>query len=503
MKQTRAVWLAASLAIACSPDSRQQTTTNPNTSQFPSSNSADSLFKLARAKYKDSDYASAATLFLAARARAAREGDSTAVAQAGTWLGLAQWHSGRYADAQQSGEAALAMKVRLGLKQDFFKSYNALGLLAYDRGRYGEAAARFADARLSAEAVRDSIGVAKAIGNLGMVHTDVGKFDEARREYEVLLRSATVTHDTMSTANALANLGMLAIRAGDAQASIGFLERARPLYRAMKYADGMEMVLGQLGSAYAELGQPQRAIAYMDSARSVARSHGMKREETEDLEIYAELFGDAGDHQVALRYLGMARALADSVGLYARGGDIARAQARELASIERNDLALSHARTAVEIHRRAGAPFGELEDRLLLAEIEQRLNRTDAANEQLRICAQLVRSILTPVADETRAIGVARVADLASDPTGVLRALPAELTFPHLGFAVAGEAESLRARAFARLHQWPEAVNSGRMAVASLSLVRERLGEGALRAAYTSDRSQVYADLVIALLRLG
>ncbi|MEO7367342.1 MAG: CHAT domain-containing tetratricopeptide repeat protein [Gemmatimonadaceae bacterium] len=503
MKQFRAVWLAASLAIACSPDSRRQTTTNPNTSRFPSSNSADSIFKLAQAKYKDSDYDSAATLFLAARTRAAREGDSSSVAQAGTWLGLARWHSGRYAEAQQAGEAALAMKIRLGLEKDFFKSYNALGLLAYDRGRYGEAAARFAEARASAEVVRDSISVAKAIGNLGMVHTDVGKFEEARREYEVLLRFATSAHDTISMANALANIGMLSIRAGDAATAIAFLERARPLYDAEKYADGTEMVLGQLGSAYADLGEPQRAIAYMDSARSAAHSHGMKREETEDLEIFAELFGDAGDHQAALRYLGMARALADSVGLEARAGGIARAQARELASIHRNDLALAKAQSAAEIHKKAGAPFEELEDRLLLAEIDQRLNRTDAAKEQLRICAQLVRSLSTPVADETRAIGVARVADLALDPAGVLTALPAELTFPHLGFGVAGESEALRARAFARLHQWPQAVNSGRRAVASLSLVRERLGEGALRAAYTSDRSQVYADLVIALLRLG
>jgi len=461
------------------------------------------MLKAAKTLYDASEYDSASKIFRAARARGVAEGDSAAVARADTWLGLAEYHLGRYDSAQKTGEAALAMKLRLGMKDELFRSYNALGLLAYTRGRYSEASDFFARARSSAEAIADSVGMAKAIGNLGMVHTDIGKLDEARQEYGVLMRAALAAHDTTTAGNALSNLGMNAIRAGDAGSSIRFLEQARVLYEAAKYPAGSEMVFGQLGSAYSDLGQPQRALAYMDSALAIARAHHMLREETEDLEIYAEIFGDAGDHNTAIKYLTQARHLADSIGLEARPGDIARAQARELAAISRNDLALVQARAAVEIHKKAGVALEELEDRLLLAAIAQQSHQADEAREQLRISHQLAHIVGSPVAQENLAIGTARVADFSADPAAVLRALPAELTFPRLGSEAAGEAEALRARAFARLHQWPEAANAGQKAIAAFGLVRERLGEGSLRTAYTNDRAEAYADLVVALLRLG
>ena len=461
------------------------------------------MLKAGKPIYDASEYGSAAKIFGAARNRAVAEGDSAAVARADTWLGLAEFHLGRYEDAQKTGETALAMKLRLGMKNELFRSYNALGLLAYNRGRYSEASEFFAKARRSAEAVADSAGTAKAIGNLGMVHTDIGRLDEARQEYQFLMRSALAAHDTVTAGNALSNLGMNAIRGGDTRSSIRFLEQARVLYEAAKYPAGSDMVFGQLGAAYSDLGEPQRALAYMDSALAIARAHKMLREETEDLEIYAEIFGDAGDHNTAIKYLAQARQLADSIGLEARPGDIARAQATEFAAISRNDLALAEAREAVEIHKRAGVPLEELEDRLLLAVLLQRSHRSEEAREQLLISNQLAHVVGSPAAQENLAIGTARVADISADPAVVLRTLPAELRFSHLGSEVAGEAEALRARAFARLHQWPEAASAGQNAIAAFGLVRGRLGEGSLRTAYTNDRADAYADLVVALLRLG
>ena len=489
------------LASGCERQPRAPETSLP--SRFPSSAPADSILKSGKTRYDASKYDSASKIFEAARTRAIADGDSAAVARADTWRGLTEFHLGRYADAQTAGESALAMKLRLGMKEELFRSYNALGLLAYNRGRYGEASELFAHARTSAEAVGDSMSTAKAMGNLGMVHTDIGKIDQARQEYITLLRAALARHDTTTAGNALSNLGMNAIRAGDAGASISFLEQARALYERANDPAGSEMVFGQLGSAYSDLGQPQRALAYMDSALAIARAHHMLREETEDLELYAESLGDAGDHNTAIKYLAKAGQLADSIGLEARAGDIARAQARELATISRNDLALGRARAAVEIHKKAGAGVDELEDRLLLAALLQQSRQPDEAHEELFKSNQLARIAGSPVALENLSIGSARVADIAADPAAVLRSLPAELTFPHLGSEVAGEAEALRARAFARLHQWPAAASSGQKAIASFGLVRARLGEGSLRTSYTNDRANAYADLVVALLRLG
>lgn len=498
----RAVIIAAValVAIACE---RQGSGGSGQARTFPTSATADSLLDAGEAVYRRSEYDSAATLLTSGREHAVSAGDSAGVARADTWLGLAAFRRGLNEEARRLGEAALAMKLRLGLENDFFRSYNALGLLAWNEGRLGDAADLFAKARTSAEAANDSIGVARAIANRGLVRADAGEFDLARSEFSMAIAAATRVGDTLLLANTMANLGMLEVRSGDAQAAITWLNRARPLYAAIDYPAGMDIVFGQLGGAFASLGDGRRAIAYLDSAMSVARSHGLIREEAEDLQLYAELIGEAGDHRSAIRHLERARMLADSAGLKSRAGDIGRAQARELAAISRIDLALARAVEAASIHRESKAAFEELKDHLLIAELAQIAKKPQQARDALSRANMLASELNAPVAAENLSLGTARVHDRAGDPTGVLRALPADLVFSRMGFSAAGEAHSLRARAFARLRQWPEAVSAGQKAVASLELVRQNLGEGSLRAAFVSDRANVYADLVVALLHLG
>ena len=395
------------------------------------------------------------------------------------------------------------MKLRLGLKTELFRSYNALGLLAYNQGRYGDAVSLYSSAKASALAVHDSASMAKAMGNLGLVHSDLGEFDAARSEFMHFAVVSRKAGQSVALANQLSNLGMLEVRSGNAEAAFPWLRRAMQLYLSMDYPIGMESVMGQMGSAYSSLGEPQKAIAYLDSAISIARKYGLVREEAEDLQVYAEMLGDAGDHRAALRHLSRARLLADSAGLESRRGDIARAQARELAAISRVDLALKRAHEAIEIHRKARNEFEELDDHLLLGELAQASGNSEQAKRALADASRLASKLSAPVARENLALGTARIADIAGDPAGVLGALQATVQFVRLGSQAAGEAEALRARAFGKLGQWPEAVASGRKAVASLDMVRGNIGEGPLRAAFTSDNASIYADLVVALLQLG
>jgi CHAT domain-containing protein len=296
---------------------------------------------------------------------------------------------------------------------------------------------------------------------------------------------------------------MVEIRDGNPAAALEYLQSARVLYSAIASPGGEESVLGQMGSAFETMGELQKGIAYMDSAVSVAKAHQLVREESEDLQIYAEVLGEAGDYQAALRHLARARSLAELAGLESRMGDLALAQARALAAISRNDLALGRAREAAAIHEKAGAKFEEMQDHLLIAEIAQAVGHNNESSGELERAGEIARTLALPVAAENVALGTARVADLSRDAAAVLRALPGELTFQRMGLQSEAEAEALRARAFARLRQWPEAASAGKRAVSSLETIRDRLGEGPLRAAFTSDRARVYADLVIALLQLG
>lgn len=490
------------LCLACEKSARPPVS-HDATAAFAADAKADSVLGLGESAYRRSEYDSASSLLREGRAIGRTSGDSSAVARGDTWLGLTAWKQGNFARARALGESALAMKVRLDLKADLFRSYNALGLLAWTGGRFSDAEDLFAKAKSSAEAVGDTLSLAKAIANAGLVHADIGEFDKARHEFGELQRVAHARNDTIAEANSLSNLGMVETRDGNTGQAIVWLARARVLYAATGSPGGEESVLGQLGSAYASMSEPQKAIAYMDSAMAVAMAKGLVREESEDRQIYAELLGDAGDHQAALRHLTRARVLAESVGLGSRVGDIARAQARAYVGISNNDLALARAHEAAAIHLKAGAKFEELSDHLLVAEIAQALRHPDEARKELVEAANISRALNVPIAMENVSLGTARVAGLAGDAAGVLRALPTDVAFPRMGAEAEAEADALRARAFARLRQWPAAVSAGQRAVSSLERVRQHLGEGPLRAAFTSDRSEIYADLVIALLQLG
>jgi CHAT domain-containing protein/tetratricopeptide (TPR) repeat protein len=469
---------------------------------FPHSPSADSILSEGEAAYRRGEYDSARVILEHGGREAARSGDSAAVARSFMWLGLAAWKEGKYADARAIGERALQIKRRLGLKNDLSRSYNALGLVAQAEGRLVEAADLFSKAQESARAVNDSAGIARALGNLGLVHSDAGAFDLALTEFDALRAAAQKAGDSVAEGNASANLGMLHVRKGDASAAIGWLSRARKAYGSANPAQE-ENVLGHLGTAYAAMGEPQRAIAYMDSALRVARKHGLKLQESEDLQILAELLGEAGDHQRALEYLGRASAVGESIGAAGRVAEIERSRSRELTLISRYDLARAAARNAMTIHRSGGFLLEELRDHLLLAQIAQLAGRNSEADNALRVADSLAAILKLDIAAENAALARARVDDIARDAAGVLRALPTAMSFARMGPAAQGEAHALRARAFARLRQWPEAVNSGRQAVARLDGLRQKLGEGPLRASFISEQSIVYGDLVIALLRIG
>jgi len=417
---------------------------------------------------------------------------------------LTAYRQGRFADAKLLGEQALAIKIRLGLKKDLFKSYNALGLLAHDEGRLTESVRLFTLAANAARAVSDSPSIAKAVGNLGLAHSDLGDFQLARREFSTMREAAHEAGDARIEGNALDNLGMLEIRDGDAAAAIPLLTSARELYRKADYPAGDENALGQLGTAYDALGDPQHSIVYLDSALAIARKHDLQAPEAENLQLIAEQFGHAGDHERALQYLSRARKLSESMGLGSRVGDIAQAESREYAMLSRADLALSRAREAAIAHHAADARPEELNDQLLVAEIAQTYGRRQDAAKALASATSLAQTLPDEIAAATLALGRARVDDAAGNFPGVLKDFAQSHTkIARLGPQAEWQMYAMEARSLARLGRWPEAVVAGRRGVSTIEKIRGRIGEGPLRTSFTNDRSDVYAELVIALLAVG
>jgi CHAT domain-containing protein len=429
--------------------------------------------------------------------------DSALQAHVLMWLGLASWRLADYRAARQHGERALALKQRLGRTRDLARSFNALGLLARDEGRLTDATSLFAQAASAAKASGDSADLARAAGNLALVQLDLGDFGAARRGFETARAAGLAMGDQRAAGNALTNLGMMTIRLGDPAGAIPLLQEARRIYASANYSTGEQNMLAQLATAFDLMGEPQQALAALDTATRMAQRLGLRQEEASNLRIFAELYQSLGDHARALSYFERAEQLSSELELMQELGVVHASKARSQWQLRDANGARTSAANALRVHRAQGALFDELTDLLLLAELE-----TDGSmakgDRWLTEARTVAERLAVPAARAELALSEARIADRRGDAVRTLAVLgrsERDLALAHLG--AEWEPHALRARALARIGRLDSAVSEGRRAVALAQRTRTRIGAGPLRSAFVAERTAIYGDLVIVLLRAG
>ncbi|MEE8560913.1 MAG: CHAT domain-containing tetratricopeptide repeat protein [Gemmatimonadota bacterium] len=477
--------------------------TSPTLTPAPASR-LDSLLSQALDVYYAGAFDSARTILGSVARDAEAAGDTAARARALTWLGLAAWRQGRYAESRAVGEEALALKLEADLGDQLSRSYNALGLVAWQEARLGDAAGLFARAADVAGDIGDAAGAAKAAGNLGLVATELGEFAEARRGYTAMLEGGRVLSDTIMQAIALTNLGMLDIKIGQPRESIPQLQTALELYRLVDYATGQENALGQLGTAYAALGDLGRAHAMFDSALGIAREQGLRQEEANDLQELAGLYVAADNRGRALELHGAALDIYQEAGLQTEVAGSLRKQAEIYAELGNLSLGIQLATQALESHRRIGARFEEVHDLVVLTELHQLNGAHEASDRLLDEARALASELGARRARAAVALAEARIAETREDPGRVIAALSG--AGPDLlrgEYSTEWEAQALRAHAFLRLGTIDSALVAGRRAVSTVERVRQSFRSQPMRAGFSRARRRTYAVYVSALLRAG
>lgn len=506
MTSRRPVLCTTLAAVIACGDSGATPTTRPAAGSSAPSRTAGVPPVAARAEslYWASEFDSAAALWTVTLADARASADHAAEARTLTWLGLTSRRKGELPAARSHLEHAVRVGREHDARAELIEAYNALGLVAQDEDRLDEARRHFEETLQLSQAAGDRRAIAKASGNLGLTYAYLGELGRARRLITVLRDSGRALGDRRYEANGMANLAMLDIWEGRAQAAIPVLDSARRLYQADEYIPGEQNALGQLATAYEEISEYSRAFAALDSSLVLARDAGMKEDEVEISRLIAGLHARVGDYRTAMRYYHDAAAAASALELAGELGSIRRSTAA--IHLELGDVvtARTDARAALRIHRAAEALFDELDDLLILAEIEGRAGRPADAARLLAEAAPIAKTLGARSADVALALTAARLADGARDPTRVLAALrDVEASLLPGDFAAAGEAHALAARAYARRGQLDSAAAAGRRAIAAIERVRSGLASEPLRRTLLAERSSVYADQVLVLLRLG
>jgi len=484
------------IAIGCARDQTREAKETPRRATAftsPDLSRAESLYFAA-------EYDSAAAIWNHALASDSVRKDSAAQAHILMWLGMREWRLGNYDSARAVGERSLALKLRLGRTSELSRSYNSLGLIARDEGRLVEAKSLFLKAMETATAVSDTAGINRGAINLALVQQDLGEFADAQKGFETARDAGHALADARLEGNALNNLGALLIKMGNPGEAIPALHSAVERYTSIDYQTGLQNSIGQLATAYDALGDPQRAFTLLDSASRMAQTQGLKQEQENNLRIFGELYQAAGDHQRALDFFTRARQSSTGLGLGQETGIILRAEARSQLALGRPDIALSRMKEALATHKAEKALFEEMTDLLDMTE----LSPVNEAGQYLADAKRIAEKVNTPSARADVAIAEARLAARMKDWRRVISLMKsADADVRSARSSGSWEAHALAARGYSALGNLDSAVISGRLAIADAEKVRSRFSAGTLRTSFTSERSAIYADLVVSLLRLN
>lgn len=448
-------------------------------------------------------YDSARVVLTAALARARSTGDAHTEALVLTSLGRLAYRTGDLQTARKLSDEGLALKISHGFAGDYFESYNTLGLVSSDEGHDSAAAPLFTQAVQLARAAHDTLDLARALGNLGTTDTYLADYVSARANQREARSDARIVGNRRLEGNALVNEAMIDIYEGDPGPAIAHLDTAHAIYGGT-YATGEQTRLSQLATALELTGEDDRAFAVLDTALDLARRLHLGEREYEDLRLLGGLHFRVGDYRRAVRYFDQARG-----GLQAKGyeDDLAntlRGSAESHLRLGDVPQAETDAEEALRVHTADGAALDQLDDQLLLAEIAMRRGGLSRAESPLRAGYEIADRLNTRSARIAVALAEARLADEAHDAPRVLRALRGVGSDVQAGaFGADWEAAALAARAFARLGSLDSAVAFGRRAVKAVERLRADIASPEIRGTYVADRAQVYADLVVTLLRLG
>ena len=461
-------------------------------SQHPSP-SLDSLTAAAESLYRAGDYLRARDAWALGLTRIQADRDVAGAARALTSLSLAEWRLGEYDSARQRGEQARALLEKYGLLALLPRTYNALGLIAWDQGRMAEAADLWRLTMRVARETGDEEYVDKPAMNLGLWYAGIGDLDRASQAFGTSLAAGRRLGIRALELRSLVNLAMVANRAGEPRLALRWLDSAA----AARVEDDFlaaDNYRSQLAIAAWSLGEPGIALAGLDRAVRDARRAGFRQSEAANLTLMADIYWEAGDPIRALGLHARAGAIHGELGLPTEQGQNLQSSARIQTALGHPAEGRNLAARALALHQRAEDGPAELDDRLLLAELGDPGQMSEARRIATRLATRAARMKL--------ALTEARLAEGRDRPREVLRSLGALDLGSALSAEVA-EAEGLRVRAYAAREQWDSAAAAGRRAIGAVERVRDGHGSGALRASFASFRAELYGEVVAALLAAG
>lgn len=219
---------------------------------------------------------------------------------------------------------------------------------------------------------------AEAAYQAGLRHHHEGRHAQAAAYFERALAMHASVDDRAGTAEALASLGRARLALGEHDLATAAFQRSHDASRGLQRPDLEATALGGLAAVALDQDRPDDARTWLDAALALPLKDSSAERAVlrHDLGIAHHRLGDPAAAETHLRAaLSMHEAAGDHLGV----ATSCHALARLCAAADRLDEALDLALRALARDKASEHPRGVAADLTLLAELSERLGRTDDA----------------------------------------------------------------------------------------------------------------------------
>jgi len=266
------------------------------------------------AEYWSARYQDAETDFKQALALADARGGAKATPVLLANLGLVYEASGRYDEAISRYRLAREEHLRLGDEWSAAACLGNIGNVQSMRSQFPEAEASYKEALDAFARLGDDVYAANTAINLAGVYRVLGRYDEARPRLEGALATARRKRLPLTEAAALAQLGALGFAAGLYDKAEADYQRALDIYRAADVPRQIAATVAELGSVYHAWGKHAQALDAFEQSLALAEKLNLPGQAMGALGMIASVHQAEGRFEQSVSYYRRALDLAERLG---------------------------------------------------------------------------------------------------------------------------------------------------------------------------------------------
>ena len=204
-------------------------------------------------------------------------------------------------------------------------------------------------------AIGNRLGEGESLGGMCSVHEKLGETEQALECLHQALRILRETEYRPAEASALAEIGTVYSELGNMSEALNYYQQALAMQRSISNPKGQADALNGMGDVYLAQKQPQKAVAHYKQALELCQTAHYAGGEATGLAGLASAYLSLDEPQRSYEYLNRALSLARSTGSQLQEAEVLYSLARVEGRMNRQDEALAHAESALNLteHLRA------------------------------------------------------------------------------------------------------------------------------------------------------